>query len=57
MQTKTKAYIRGGRPQVPVGQEGIELVEPELKNEENTLLGFLALHLGQLSFDPSSPIC
>ncbi len=54
-------YI-GGRPQVPVGQvgqlmsESPDALEPGLANEEISLFGFLALHLGQLNLEPSSPI-
>ena len=46
-------------PVVQVGQlisEGSDVLEPGLKNEENSLLGFWALHLGQFNLEPSSRI-
>ena len=46
-------------PVLQVGQltsEGSDVLEPGLKNEENSLLGFWALHLGQFNSEPSSPI-
>jgi len=44
---------------VPVGQlipEKSSVLEPGLKNEEISLFGFGALHLGQFILEPSSPI-
>ena len=55
-------YYIGGRPQVPVLQvgqlisEGSDLLEPGVKNEENSRFGFCALHLGQFNLEPSSPM-
>jgi hypothetical protein len=52
----------GGSPQTPelqVGQlvsDGSVVLELGLKNEEKTLFGFSARHLGQLKPEPSSPI-
>jgi hypothetical protein len=43
---------------VQVGQlisEGSDVLELGLKNDENNRFGFCALHLGQLSLEPSSP--
>lgn len=54
-------YI-GGSPQVPVlhvGQlisEDSDVLEPGLKNEENSRFGFWVLHLGQFNLEPSSPM-
>jgi hypothetical protein len=36
--------------------EGSDELELELKNEEKSRLGFSALHLGQFSLAPSSPM-
>jgi len=44
---------------VPVVQVGLlisEVLEPGLKNEENSRFGFWALHLEQVNFEPSSPM-
>jgi len=46
-------------PVVQVGQlisEGSDVLEPGLKNEENSRFAFWALHLGQFNLDPSSPM-
>ena len=46
-------------PVLQVGQlisEGSDVLEPGLKNEENSRFGFCALHLGQFSLEPSSPM-
>jgi hypothetical protein len=46
-------------PVLQVGQlisEESDELELGLKNDEKRRLGFLALHLGQLSLDPSSPM-
>jgi len=55
-------YSIGGSPQIPelqVGQlvsENLVTLEPELKNEEKSFVGFGAWHLGQLKPEPPSPI-
>ena len=36
--------------------ESPDALDPGLVNEEISLFGFLALHLGQLNLEPSSPI-
>ena len=52
----------GGSPQVPVLQvgqlipEGLNELDPGLENEESIRFGFVALHLGQLNLEPSSPM-
>ena len=46
-------------PVLQVGQLASESaleLEPALKNEEKSRLGFWALHLGQLNLEPSSPM-
>ena len=51
----------GGSPQIPELQVGqlvsVDLVtlEPELKKEEKSFVGFGAWHLGQLKLEPPSP--
>ena len=39
----------------PVSESSLEL-EPGLKNEERSRLGFWVLHLGQLNLEPFSPM-
>ena len=42
-----------------VGQlisEDSDVLEPGLKNEENSRFGFCVLHLGQFNLEPSSPM-
>ncbi len=46
-------------PVVQVGQlisEGSDVLEPGLKNEENSRFGFRALHLRQFNLEPFSPM-